>query len=482
MAFHDLPIQKKLLRASLLISGVVLLVTSITFFTYEYFKAKEELVEKVNTLGRIISSNSTAAIAFDNPKDAGEILSALKLEPHIEMACVYKKDGTLFARYPDSLKKSIFPPAPEMETHAFDGSSFRQFQRVMLDGKQLGTLYIQSDLSAIYSRFRLYLLISFLVIITSFLLAYFLSGRLQKSISIPILTLSETARTISVQKDYTVRAPRFNNDEIGILIDTFNDMLDKIQEQNQALSEFNTTLELKVLTRTSELETANKELESFSYSVSHDLRAPIRAINGFAAILVKSHAAELDKEGRDFLNTIIREAGRMGQLIDDLLAFARLGKKEVQKTRVDMTTLARETMEEELKHTPTLNTVNFILHPMPPALCDGTLVRQVYINLLANSIKFSNTRSEPRIEIGYRNDGNRIVYFVKDNGVGFDMKYYNKLFGVFQRLHSYEEFSGTGIGLAIVHRIITRHGGSVWAEGKVNEGATFFFTLSPQPQ
>ncbi len=478
MAFHDLPIQKKLMRASLLISGVVLLVTCTTFFTYEFIKSRQEMKEKLETLGKIVSANSTAALVFDNPKDANEILSALKLEPRIEGACLYTKNGVLFAQYSDSLRPVVFPNQPGQQGYTFSSSSLEGFQPILLGDKKLGTLFIRTNLADIYNRFRLYLIITLSVVAVSFFLAYLLSDILQKNISIPILSLAETARAISEHQDYSARARKYNKDEVGVLIDAFNQMLVKIQEQNQILSEFNTNLEEKVKIRTSELETSNKELESFSYSVSHDLRAPIRAINGYGAILEKNHFQQLDEEGKKFLAIIVREAGRMGQLIDDLLAFARLGKKEVQKKPVDVTALANEAADDLLK----LNEENFkpriTVNDLAPALCDPVLVRQVLINLLSNAIKFSHNNEHALIEIGSFEEPGIVTYYVKDNGVGFDMRYYNKLFGVFQRLHSYEEFSGTGIGLAIVHRIVTRHGGQVRAEGKVNEGAVFYFSLA----
>ena len=225
------------------------------------------------------------------------------------------------------------------------------------------------------------------------------------------------------------------------------------------------------------IENTNKELESFSYSVSHDLRAPIRAINGFAKIVEKKYAPQFDEEGKDLLNTITKESIKMGQLIDDLLAFSRLGKKEIEKTNVDMTALAKEVAEEVIKLSQEKYTAKVIVGKLLPSACDKSLIRQVFVNLISNALKFSHTKPNPVIEISSKDEKDAVVYSVKDNGVGFDMKFYDKLFGVFQRLHSPEEFAGTGIGLATVKRIIIRHGGKVWAEGKVNEGATFYFSL-----
>ncbi|MES2590967.1 MAG: PAS domain S-box protein [Bacteroidota bacterium] len=226
-----------------------------------------------------------------------------------------------------------------------------------------------------------------------------------------------------------------------------------------------------------ELEISNKEMESFSYSVSHDLRAPIRAINGFSSIIQKQYSAQFDEEGKSLLATISGEAKRMGQLIDDLLAFSRLGKKEIQKSKVDMTELAKEVVAEIIKYTEGPNKAKITIDNLPAAFCDRSLIRQVFVNLISNSVKYSGQKAEPVISIGSYTEMRSTVYFIKDNGAGFDMAFYDKLFGVFQRLHSPEDFTGTGIGLAIVKRIIVRHGGKVWGEGKVGEGAVFYFSL-----
>ncbi|MEW6467553.1 MAG: MASE1 domain-containing protein [Bacteroidota bacterium] len=225
-----------------------------------------------------------------------------------------------------------------------------------------------------------------------------------------------------------------------------------------------------------QLEMANKELESFSYSVSHDLRAPLRAIHGYTKILSEEHKASLNEDARRMMDSVMANAVRMGKLIDELLAFSRLGRKELVKERIDMEALAKEALREVKEARPE-HKADIRIGKLAPAHADPALVRQVLINLLSNAVKFSHAVSSPAVEIGSYTEKGEIVYFVRDNGVGFDMKYYNKLFGVFQRLHAREEFEGTGVGLAIVKRIITRHGGRIWAESKPGEGAVFYFTL-----
>ncbi|MEN6320096.1 MAG: PAS domain S-box protein [Syntrophaceae bacterium] len=228
--------------------------------------------------------------------------------------------------------------------------------------------------------------------------------------------------------------------------------------------------------KTEQLEAANKELESFSYSVSHDLRAPLRAIDGYARMILKKEWGKFDEDTTRKFNAIRSNAQMMGQLIDDLLALSRLGKKQMSSSALDMDSIIMDVWKELQIINPERN-MTLTIRNMPPGYGDRTLIKQVCSNLLANAVKFTKNQDAARIEAGgsTENDGN--IYYVKDNGVGFDMAYYEKLFGLFQRLHSTDDFEGTGVGLATVHRIIQRHGGRVWAKGKVNEGATFYFSL-----
>jgi PAS domain S-box-containing protein len=254
----------------------------------------------------------------------------------------------------------------------------------------------------------------------------------------------------------------------------FDSTESKLAEER--IRELNAVLE----SRAAALEAANKELEAFSYSVSHDLRAPLRAVDGFSRMVLADYAPKLDDEGRRMLGVIRSEAQRMGRLIDDLLAFSRLGRQTIESARIDMHALAQEVFDELSALEPERQ-VRFELHPLPLAQGTEAMIRQVWINLLTNALKFTKEREVAEIEIGVKEaeSGGRI-YYVKDNGVGFDMRYVDKLFGVFQRLHNQQQFPGTGVGLALVQHIVQRHGGRVWAEAEVNHGATFYFTLPNQ--
>jgi len=245
-------------------------------------------------------------------------------------------------------------------------------------------------------------------------------------------------------------------------------LLERVRRQSE-------DLERRVAERTAMLDAANRELEAFSYSVSHDLRAPLRAIDGFSRIVREDYAGKLDDEGRRLLGVIRDNSQKMAQLIDDLLQYSQLGRRSLADAEIDMNRLIVETIDGLRASGERLD--GMVLQPVPPAHGDATLVRQALTNLLANAIKFCGKREQPAIEVSGRENGTQCVYCVKDNGAGFDMKYYGKLFGVFQRLHSEEEFTGTGVGLAIVQRVVSRHGGRVWAEGKVDAGAAFYFSL-----
>jgi len=236
----------------------------------------------------------------------------------------------------------------------------------------------------------------------------------------------------------------------------------------------------ELIESTSQLQSANLELESFSYSVSHDLRTPLRAVNGYAKILEEDYGDRLDDEGRRMLTVIQDNAKKMGVLIDDLLTFSRLGRKEVKKSVVNMTVLAENALAE-------LNTAHqseavVEIGDLHPVIADATLMNQVWLNLLSNAIKYSSNNKKPDIKIGSERKDDELIYSISDNGVGFDMKYAGKLFGVFQRLHSSKEFEGTGVGLALVQRIITKQGGNIWAKGEINKGATFYFSLPEKHQ
>lgn len=297
--------------------------------------------------------------------------------------------------------------------------------------------------------------------------AWWMSRRITR----PLETLTSAAEALAAGRP----APAVGvdrADELGRLEASFNAMAAQVEEARRELEE-------RVIERTASLEAANQELEAFSYSVSHDLRAPLRAIDGFSRILLADHAAELSPDARGVLDVIVRNAGQMGRLIDDLLTFSRISRQQLTWFRVDMTALAEGVADEARRAEPGRR-IDFAIERLPAAHGERPLLQQLVANVMQNAVKFTRTRDAARIEVGHRMDNGEVVYYVRDNGVGFDMRYADKLFGVFERLHRAEDFEGTGVGLAIVQRIVHRHGGRVWAEAEEDRGATFHFTIPGQ--
>ena len=608
MTFGRDPIRRKLMRIILLTGGAVLFVTCASFFTFEIFTFRGTSIRQLDTLGKVIGSSSTAALAFDHATDATETLSALRAEPHIVAAALYTPDGRIFARFPGTAPDEHFPAAPAATGSKITWTAVSVFQPVMQNSRELGTLYLRADMGAMFERLQLYTVIVGLVVAGSLLVALVVSQKLQAEISGPISELAQTARAISERRDFGVRAVKRGDDELGTLTDAFNHMLTQIHQQEQGLrdsetrlravlnsalsavvvtddigkiiewnaraekmfgwskaealglnlqetiiprqhhgghsagmrgfaehghgavrqwpvemsarrrdgSEFpvelvihplmagsvrtfcgfvtditerkraaaeilelNQQLEERVSERTVQLEHANKELEAFSYSVSHDLRAPLRHIDGFATMLVAHCQGSLDATGVRYLTVITDAAKRMGTLIDDLLAFSRHGRVELSWGIVNLDTLIEEVLRQlQPESTAGSRVITWRIQHFPQVWGDGSMLRQVFLNLIGNAIKYSRPREHAIIEIGVHevNDA-ELVVFVRDNGAGFDPKYAGRLFGVFQRLHSESEFEGTGVGLANVRRIISRHRGRTWAEGAIDAGATFYFSL-----
>ncbi len=269
---------------------------------------------------------------------------------------------------------------------------------------------------------------------------------------------------------------RKRTEELRLTVAQLQEEIADRQQAENEIQKMNEGLEQRVKERTAQLESANKEMEAFSYSVSHDLKAPLRAIQGFSRILMEEHSARLDAEGLRLLSVIISNTNLMAHLIDDLLALSRLGRHAIGKGSVNLTATVRQISEQIKSHEPERD-LQFMINDLPPAQGDRFLLSQVMQNLLDNAVKYTKPKKSALIEVGGKDEENETIYYVKDNGAGFDESYAHKLFGVFQRLHGGGEYEGTGVGLAIVKRIVERHGGRVWAEGKVNEGATFYFAL-----
>ena len=483
-------IARRVVLVVLASTAAALLVASAALLAYDSRVYHNAVIADVSTQAQIVGQVSAAALLFDDVKAARENLVVLKSKPGIVAGAVYNAKGATFATYSGRPGTSEqFPTLPEPDVTRIEDGHVIVFRRIVENNEVLGAVYLKAEYR-LGEHVRNYLAIIGAVLAVGLLVALAISTWLQRTISAPMLAIRDIAREVVEKRDFSLRATKTTDDEIGFLADAFNDMLTEIQRRAEALERSNETLaraeedltklnadlEQRVMDRTTQLEAANKELESFSYSVSHDLRAPVRAIAGFSKMLAESHDKQLDDEGKRKLGIVRSEAARMGALIDDLLAFSRLGRQSIQAGPVDMTELVRRNFET-LKTQHQGSEPELRLGHLPPALGDRSLLAQVWVNLVSNAIKFSSKKEKPVIEVSAVSNAEEHTYFVRDNGAGFDPRFGAKLFGVFQRLHDSSEFPGTGVGLALVQRIISRHGGRVWAEGEPGVGATFYFTL-----
>ena len=474
-------ISKKLTLMNMLVSAAALLLACAAFFAYDQITFRQSLVHSISVQAQIIGSNSVSALLFNDPQSASNTLSALGNSPNIESAGILTLDRTPFATYTrkggQAIQSIPMLPANEQEAYLLGSEHLVLVRSILLQGKPVGFVYIRCDLTEIDRRLKRYGEIVFVVLLISLGAALLVSSLFKKSVALPIVHLADLARTVSQEKNYSVRAtPSHERDEVALLVGAFNDMLAQIELRDDELRQAHNELENRVAERTRELLVANHELEAFSYSVSHDLRGPVDALNGFAYVLLKEYGGKLDGKARELVEHIKSSGKRMMQLIDDLLNLSRVSSRAMERQPVDLGAMARS-IAEELSQSQPERDVEFVIAEVDTVDGDPRLLTIVMENLLRNSWKYTSLHPKARIEFGSKVKDGKTIFYVRDDGAGFDPRSAERLFEPFQRLHPAAEFPGNGIGLATVRRIIRRHGGEVWAEGEVEKGATFYFYL-----
>jgi PAS domain S-box-containing protein len=591
-------LQKRVRAVILLASVIVLFVTAGAFVTYEAVSFQYRLVRNLSTLARVIADNSAAPLAFDNKAVAEEILAALRAEPDIEAAAIFDVRGNLFAKYPPALQPAALPARPDKPGHEFTNSGLVLFEPITHEVKQLGTLYLQSSFRGLYEQLWRYGMIVLAVLCGAFAAALILSTLLQKRISGPILALTHAAETITQRGDYSVRAPKLTDDELGTLTDAFNRMLSETQDnqhhlaeqarlldlstdaivvrdlqgtiqfwnhgaeelygwsQSEALgkrkhqllqTEFSEPLELitnrlrregrwagelvqkrrdggrihvstrwvldpvmpgssprvlitdnditltkqaeelmrseakrldaLVAQRTARLQETIGELEAFSYSISHDMRAPLRAMQGYANALLSDHGASLNAEASHYLDRICRSANRLDLLIQDVLSYSRVAKGQIDLQPVDFERL----LDDVISTTPEFQEPQariIVERPLHRVRGHDAYLTQCITNLLANAVKFVPERVVPEIRVrSERLDGKVRVWF-EDNGIGIDPLHNERIFQIFGQVYPEKKYGGTGIGLAIVSKAVQRMNGAVGVVSALDKGSRFWLLLN----
>src|SRR5215210_499911 len=505
---NNLPIRQKLMLIAMVTTGGALLLAGAALIYFNMARFRQEMASDLSTLADIVGQNCTAALSFHDEADARETLQALRSQSSIIAAAVYDIEGRLFAKY-DPRGRMSFPARPAKDS-GFEPDALVVFRPVKLEGQTIGTVYLRSNLDALTSRVKVQALTVGAVFLASGIVALFLSSGLQRLISRPILDLAETARTVSDRKDFSIRAAKRSSDELGRLVDAFNEMLVQIQERDTELQRAKTELEQRVRERTRELQQelgerqraerelerrnaelhqSNKELDDFAYIASHDLKEPLRGIHNFSNFLIEDYSDKLDDEGRSKLETLMRLTRRMETLIDSLLHFSRLGRVDLAIDRVDLNDIVAEVAESLAITLKETGVELRVPRPLPTVLCDRARVGEIFYNLVVNGIKY-NDKPEKWVEIGVveSSGGPRAktrdtppVFYVRDNGIGIPEKHHDAVFRIFKRLHGRDKFGGgTGAGLTIVKKIVERHNGRIWVDSTVGEGTAIHFTLKKE--
>lgn len=466
---------------TLLVGGVSLLLAYISFLIYDLYSLRQQLMTSISAESRIVGANCISALEFDDRQAAENTLSALRNSPQIRAAVVMRPDGAEFARYmrdPSSqfqLKEHL--ALSETEHFWTKGRDILLGSRIRFQGGWVGSVYILAETSGIARSIERFGLISAGILLVCFAIALLSTATIRHLVSDPLTDLAQTAQVVTRERDYSVRAKiPPSSDELSFLVKSFNEMLEQIQMRDRALEASRAELEQRVEERTAELSATNRELEAFSYSVAHDLRGPLQHINNIGFLLQHSASQGLNEEGHMLVDRLLEGSKRMSVLIDDLLNLSRASSHPLHRRPIDLSHIV-DTIASRLETEKDGRSVRFEIARGAHVFADEGLMQVVLENLVGNAWKYTSKADSPLIHFGWSEENGETTFFVRDNGAGFNPRYADRLFRPFQRLHSQSEFIGTGVGLATAYRIITRHGGKIWAKGEVDKGATFYFTV-----
>jgi signal transduction histidine kinase len=509
---QNLAIKHKIIVIVMLTCLIALVLVGGAFLFWEWRGLRSNTIQEVQTLAKITAYNSTSSIDFDLPRDAEEVLANLRADPAIVFACIYRENGEVFATYLRDEKDAPHRlTGPEQLGYNLSGGLITIFAPIVNEKTDVptGTLCIRKDLSPMYAALKRTVFNAVAVLSLAAIAAYLISSWLQRIISGPILDLAEIAHDVSEKKDYSTRASKQSNDEVGLLIDAFNEMLEQIQHRDSELVKAKSELEIRVQERTAELtttneqlkeeiserekaerrqaellrelESANQELKDFAYIASHDLKAPLRAIKTLSDWVSNDYADKLDQEGQEQLKLLRQRVDRMHNLIDGILQYSRVGRIREKIVEIHLNKLLPEIIDILAPPAHIKITVD---SELPTIRCEETRITQVFQNLLSNAVKYMD-KPQGLIRVGCCEEREFWKFSIADNGPGIDRKHWERIFKIFQTLAPRDEFESTGIGLTVVKKIVELYGGKIWLDSKVGQGTTFFFTLpkagAPKP-
>jgi PAS domain S-box-containing protein len=530
-----LPIRSKLLLLKVFTSTLSLFLASVVIITYDYHTYRVQKQKEIKVQAEILATRMVASLEFDDPTAAQEYLNPLALNPEIAAAAVYTAQGNKFASYSRS-GVQVAPKISEGIGNYNEGNELILFWPVLHDQRQVGSVYLHAITEPLINRVARYSGIAFIALLASLVITLPIAIRIHYAIANPVyarslieasmdpmVAINPEGEITDVNEATTKVIGKSRHELVGTDFFKYFTEPDKARESYQQVFAhgfvtdypltiwgenarltpvlFNASVykdergrvlgvfaaardvtaqkkaEKEIKERTLELQTSNKELEAFSYSVSHDLRTPLRGIDGFSQAVLEDYADKLDDLGKNYLQRIRNATQRMGQLIDDMLSLSNISRIEMRREEVNLSDLATEVLTELQSNEPDRK-VQWNVEQSLTAEGDPQLLRMVLANLLGNAWKYTSKTERPTIKFGSKLDkSGKREFYVSDNGAGIDMAYADKLFGTFQRLHSIAEFPGSGVGLAIVHRVIQRHGGQVRGQGLLDRGATFYFSL-----